>query len=120
MTRVGVLNSFTNWFGDHRAYSSGLSHGVPLNSQSGNHSSSVPPNMARISYTPSCDTSALKRFVWPRIQLIMYPPYDAPAAPTRSRSTYDRLVVMWSATAIRSSYALPPQSLLISSTNFWP
>ena len=45
MTRVGVLKFFTNLFGDQRAYIAGLVQGVPLNSHSGNQSSSVAPYM---------------------------------------------------------------------------
>jgi hypothetical protein len=38
----------------------------------------------------------------------------------RLPSAYGKLVTTWSATAIISSNARPPQSPLISSMNFWP
>ncbi len=45
MIRIGVLKFCTNLCGDQRSYIAGLVHGVPLNSQSVNHSSSVAPYM---------------------------------------------------------------------------
>src|SRR5438270_8061170 len=41
VTRVGVLKFFADLLGDQRSYSTGFSHGKPLNSQFGNHNSSV-------------------------------------------------------------------------------
>src|SRR2546422_8378737 len=58
MTSVGVRNSLANKLGDQRAYISGLSQGMPPNSQIGNHNSSVSPDSLRRSKTPACEIRA--------------------------------------------------------------
>ena len=72
------------------------------------------------SKTPAWLMSALKRSVWPQIQLPMNPPYDPPAAATFDPSRKSYVFRAKSRPDIRSSYTLPVQSRLIWSVNFWP
>src|SRR3954465_13002750 len=109
--------------GDHFAYISGFVHGLPLNSHSGNQSSSVAPYILVRLNTPACETSAAnwKRgsVLCPRIQLTIYPPYAPPAAPIRALSTYP-CEITWAVPFMMSVKAFPPQSAETSLVNCCP
>src|SRR5262245_19224174 len=106
MTSVGVLylpNSAAYVCGDISRYTAGLLHGVPPVSCSGNQRSSVAYMLVWL-YTPAWDTSATNRpFAFEAIQSIMKPPYEAPAAATRSRFVNAYLLSTKSSPSMRSS-----------------
>src|SRR6266481_8848137 len=121
-TSVGVLyfpSAAAKVTGAHLRYASGFDHGVPCKSCSSNHNSSV-AYMETLSYTPAWLTNALKRSVCVAIQSTMYPPYEPPAAAIFLPSMKGNFASDTSTPFITSTYAFPPQSLVISSVNFCP
>src|SRR5882757_8307986 len=106
--------------GDHLRYISRLVHGVPRNSHSLNHSSSVVPYSDSGLNMPSCETIQRKRSVCPRIQSAMKPPKLAPSAHSLVLSRKGNFVSAVSSPRIRSMYGRPPQSPFTPSTNPCP